>query len=349
MFNDEARSDPVEGEPQCPPLDGYESYEFWVRGAGELRTSHESTTFRAEAGAEYGILCDDSILQLSTGDSGVEEQDSLGRDDATAGDGSHRSADVDSNKPHVDDGMMEDDPWCGHPPSLGDIHRMVGARLGGECMEGLGIKERIFGRAKSKEYTPFKTLTEMLLFAFAAKHQISRVGMSDLFSILRHVDDVPGDTEGERPTFDVSDVPHEEEHFFSRLREYPPLFEIWTRNVVAKKSAGVGASAKVYGIPIAHIIESLLKSPSAMDEMRKNPGGAVLSKDEDERVGLGSEHLFSMATRPVDNARCNYMHGCLASSMPEYNTDGFILLSGRKVYISDTVMCDFERSRCRRD
>ena len=131
MFNDEARSDPVEGEPQCPPLDGYESYEFWAGGAGELRTSHESTTLRAEAGAEGGILCDDSISQLSTCYSGVEDQDSLGRDDATAGDGSHRSTDVDSNKPHVDDGMMEDDPWCGHPPSLGDIHRMVGARLGG--------------------------------------------------------------------------------------------------------------------------------------------------------------------------------------------------------------------------
>ena len=77
-----------------------------------------------------------------------------------------------------------------------------------------------------------------------------------------------------------------------------------------------------------------------MDEMRKNPGGAVLSKDEGERVGLCSEHLFSMATRPVDNARRNYMHGRLASSMPQYNSDGFISLSGRKVHISDTVMCD---------
>ena len=226
MFNDEARFYPVEGELQCSPLDGYESYEPWASGAGELRTSHESPTFHAEAGAEDGILCDNSISQLSTGESGVEELDSLGRDDATAGDGSHRSADVDSNKPHVDDGLMEGDPWCGHPPSLGDIHRMVGARLGGECMEGLGVKERIFGRAKSKEYTPFKTLTEMLLFVFAAKHQISRVGMSDLFSILRYVDDVPGDTEGEGATFDASDVPHEGEHFVSRLREYLPLFEV---------------------------------------------------------------------------------------------------------------------------
>ena len=170
MFNDETRSYPVEGEPQCPPLDGYESYKSWASGAGELRTSHDSPTFRAEVGAEDGILCDDSISQLSTGDSDVEKLDSLGRDDATAGDGSHRSADVDSNKPHVDGGMMEDDPWCGHPPSVGDIHRMVGARLGGECMEGLGVKERIFGSAKSKEYTPLKTLTETLLFVFAVKH-----------------------------------------------------------------------------------------------------------------------------------------------------------------------------------
>ena len=338
---DVASSYPAERELQCPPLDGYESYESWASGAGELRTSHESSTFHAEAGGEDVRSRDNSISQLPTSDSGVEERNRFGRDDATEGGGSHRSADVDGgNKPQVDDGMIEDNPRYGHPSSLGDIHRMVGARLGGECMEGLGIKERFFGRAKSKEYTPFKTLTKMLLFVFAVKHQISRVGISDLFSILRYVDEVPGDTEGEGATFDVADVPQDGEHFVSRLREYLPLFQVWTRNVVAKQSAGVGASAKVYDIPITHILESLLKSPSAMDEMRKNPGGAVLSKDEGEGVGLGSEHLFSMATRPVDNARRNYMHGRLASSMPQYNTDGFISLSGRKVYISDTVMCD---------
>ena len=338
---DVASSYPAERELQCPPLDGYENYDSWVSGAGELRTSHEPSTFRAEAGGEDDRFRDDSISQLPTSDSGVEERNSFGRDDATEGGGSHRSADVDGgNKPQVDGGMMEDNPRYGHPPSLGDIHRMVGARLGGECMEGLGIKERFFGRAKSKEYTPFKTLTEMLLFVFAVKHQISRVGISDLFSILRYVDEIPGDTEGEGATFDVTDVPQDGEHFVSRLREYLPLFEVWTRNVVAKQSAGVGAFAKVYDIPITHILESLLKSPSAMDEMRKNPGEVVLSKDEGEVVGLGSEHLFSMATRPVDNARRNYMHGRLASSMPQYNTDGFISLSGRKVYISDTVMCD---------
>ena len=338
---DVASSYPAERELQCPPLDGYENYESWASGACELRTSHESSTFRAEAGGEDDRFRDDSSSQPPTSDSGVEERNSFGRDDATEGGGSHRSADVDGgNKPQVDGGMMEDNPRYGHPPSLGDIHPMVGARLGGECMEGLGIKERFFGRAKSKEYTPFKTLTEMLLFVFAVKHQISRVGISDLFSILRYVDEIPGDTEGEGAAFDVTDVPQDGEHFVSRLREYLPLFEVWTRIVVAKQSAGVGAFAKVYDIPITHILESLLKSPSAMDEMRKNPGEAVLSKDEGEVVGLGSEHLFSMATRPVDNARRNYMHGRVASSMPQYNTDGFISLSGRNVYISNTVMCD---------
>ena len=61
-----------------------------------------------------------------------------------------------------------------------------------------------------------------------------------------------------------------------------------------------------------------------MDEMRKNPGGAVLSKDEGESVGFGSKYLFSMATRPVDNARRNYMNCRLTSSIPHDNTDGFI-------------------------
>ena len=148
---DVARSYPAERELQCPPLDGYESYESWASGAGGLRTSHKSSTFRAEAGGEDDRFRDDSISQLTTGCSGVEERNSFGRDDATEGDGSHRSADVDGgNKPQVDDGTMKDNPGYGHPPSLGDIHRMVGARLGGECMEDLGIKERFFGRAKRR-------------------------------------------------------------------------------------------------------------------------------------------------------------------------------------------------------
>ena len=65
---------------------------------------------------------------------------------------------------------MEDDPRSVRPPSFGDIRRMVRARLGGEYMEGLGVKERVLGRTKSKEYTPFKSLTEMLLFVFGVKH-----------------------------------------------------------------------------------------------------------------------------------------------------------------------------------
>ena len=207
----------------------------------------------------------------------MEEGDRFGSDDATEGDVSHRSADVDSNKAQVDDGVMGDDPGSGHPPSLGDIHRMVGARLGGERMEGLGVKEGVFGKAKSKKYTPFKTLIEMLIFVFAVKHHISRVGMSDLFSILRYVHEVPGDTEGEGAMFDVADVPHDGERFVSRLREYLPLFEVWVCNAVAKQSVSVGASAKVYDISITNAIESLLKLPSAIGEMRKNPGGVVLS------------------------------------------------------------------------
>jgi hypothetical protein len=82
-------------ELQYPPLDGYESYESWASGAGELRTSHESSSFRTQAGGEDDRFSDDSISQLpSTGDSGVEESKSFGRDNATEGDGSHRSADV---------------------------------------------------------------------------------------------------------------------------------------------------------------------------------------------------------------------------------------------------------------
>lgn len=119
---------------------------------------------------------------------------------------------------------------------------------------------------------------------------------------------------------------------------------MWVRNVPAKQSAGVGASAKVYDIPITHVLDHLLKSPSMMAEMRKHPGGEVLDGDKAEGVGLGSEHVFSVATRPIGNVRRNNMHGKLASSMPMYSSDGFISCAGTRLYIGDTVMCDFLQS-----
>lgn len=111
----------------------------------------------------------------------------------------------------------------GGTPWLGDLHRVVGAKLGGECVEGHEVKARNFPVKSVKPYRPFKNLTELLLFTLAVKHQLSRVAMTDLFSILRFVDGEEGDGAGEGTTFDVGDVPSSGEHFVSRLRQYLPL------------------------------------------------------------------------------------------------------------------------------
>ena len=164
--------------------------------------------------------------------------------------------------------------------------------------------------------------------------------MSDLFAILRFEDGKIGDGAGEGACFDVKDVPNNGEHFVSRLRCYLPLLEVWVRNVPSKRATGDGDTVKVYDIPITHILDHILKSPSAVGEMQANPGGAVVHQEKADSTGLGNEHVFAIATRPRGNARRNYMHGKLASSMPMFGSDGFIACSGRRVYVSDFVMCD---------
>ena len=74
----------------------------------------------------------------------------------------------------------------------------------------------------------------------------------------------------------MTDVPRDGEHFVSLLHEYLPLFEVWVRNVVTKQSAGVGASAKVYDIPITHVLDSFLKRTTSdgRDAQKSRWGGA---------------------------------------------------------------------------
>ena len=77
-----------------------------------------------------------------------------------------------------------------------------------------------------------------------------------------------------------------------------------------------------------------------MTEMTSHLGGDVLRGQQAADNALGSEHLFGIAIRPANNARRTYLHGRLASSMPWSTSDGFITPTGRRVYVSDTAMCD---------
>ena len=231
------------------------------------------------------------------------------------------------------------------PRWLHNLHRKVGEQLGARVMEGGRgkTKRRQFGK-KNQDYRPFKSVTELLLFVFGVKHQISGAGMKDLFDILRFVDGQPGDGAGEGRGFDRADVPNNGgEKFISRMREFLPLFEVWSRDTLGKpekKKSGGRATAKVFDIPITQVLAFLLKSRPHMEAIFANPGGAVVGKEEGEQIGLSSEHLLSIPTRPVRNARRNNMHGTLVQAMPQHNTDGFLSMAGTKLYVGDVAMCD---------
>lgn len=302
-------------------------------------------------------------LELESNNSG-DEDDSIGGDDVSSrgdtgfpGVGTHDadrgvkdagelSAIDDPQNPLLDSELPNE-----HDPAwLDNIHRIVGERLDGCIVEGGDgkVKQRQFGKKSDQYYRPFKNYTELGLMVFAVKHQQTQAAMTDLCDILTYKDGERGDGEGEGRGFNVADVPPNGKGFVARLREYLPLFEIWVREVKCKpankkRNPGGPATAKVYDIPITHVMAFLLKSKTAMEEMLENPGGAVVNRGEAVNIGLASEHVFSIPTEPTGGRRRNVMHGTLVRSMPHLNTDGFHGLAKTRLYVGDLVMCDLRQ------
>lgn len=328
--DDEDHDDPTQDI--AVDVGGYESFESWAGGDGSDDASGDEPDVEGahEGGSRGADGCHD---HSDDGDEGeTTASDSLPVHGAPLREPLHQH-----ELPADDDGK-----W------LHNIHRGVGSKLGGSIMEGGAGKTKIrqFGK-KNQDYRPFENLTTLLLMVFAVKHQISRAGMTDLFQILSFVDGEPGDGGGEGRRFETTHVPPNGEHFVSRQREYLPLFEVWVRDArckPSKQNPAASTSGKVYDIPITHVMAWLLKSPSAMEEMLANPGVAVVDKEEASKMGLASEHVFPLPTRPVGNARRNWMHGTLVQHLPHLNTDGFLTAARTKVYVGELVMCDLRQS-----
>lgn len=219
---------------------------------------------------------------------------------------------------------------------LGDTHRRLAEEWEATCIEGKNIKQPRFGRKDNRDYSPIKNIKVLLLYIFGFKHQLFRVAMSDLFSILRYHDGEEGDGAGEGRGFDFANIPSSGEHFMSRQRAYFPLLELWMRQVPLKN--GKLGTASVYDIPINLILESLFMSPPVMKEMEANPGGVVLRGDEASKNCFMNDQVTAMATRPPNNARRSFMHGRIAASMPLCNSDAILTRGGTPVYMSDFVM-----------
>lgn len=331
-----------EREEVCYNGDSYDEYlpfgEFDVDPESDIGREDES--FGGDdvyAGGDVPApVVEDGISEgISPHDGGEQDEEVAGELPVTGV--SQNPSPLDSELPNEDDAA-----W------LHNIHRIVGERLGGSVVDGgKGKVKRQFGEKADQYYRPFKHYTELGLMVFAVKHQISQAALTDLFAILHYKDGEPGDGEGEGRGFNTADVPSTGKGFVARMREYLPLFEVWARKVqckpsTKKKNPGGPTTADVYDIPKTHVMAFLLKSKTAMEEMLDNPGGVVLDREGGASIGLASEHVFSLPTKPRGGRRRNAMHGTLVRSMPHLNTDGFLGAAYTRLYVGDLVMCDLK-------
>lgn len=217
-------------------------------------------------------------------------------------------------------------------PYLEDLH----LAFGGSTFEGGDDKVKYREAARKSEYYPCKNPTELMLFVFIFKHQLSRAAATDLFKILKFVDGEAGDGKGEGRGFDVEHVPDNADHYIGRMREYFPLLPVVKREVPTKADGVRGA---VYDIPLNLQYARFLKSRRLMEEIDANPGGHVSRGDEASHNCLGSCQVVAGPTEPSDGMRRSLMHGDLARSSPFLGYDGVVCSAGRRVYIGEILIC----------
>lgn len=309
-------------DPRCQQGEGSGGEPHAARGGGSRSSGV------ADRGIDdYGNDDDDDDGGWAVGSGSIGEAYSGGVEE---GDNNMYEASVGSSESQVRSGGV-DGSQQSTPPVLEDIHK----HLGGEILEGGDANVRFNEKALRSDYYPYQSLTEMLMFVFVFKHQLSRVAVKDLFAMLRVRDGHDGDGAGNGQNFDVADVPRNEEHFVRRLRKYLPLLEVIHRTVPTKAD---GKTASVYDIPLNLQYARFLRSKIAMKEMQAHPGGRVLRGVEATTNRIGSDHVFAGPVERVGRARSTFMDGELSRRSPFFGFDGVLCRGGRRVYVGEIVM-----------
>jgi len=226
------------------------------------------------------------------------------------------------------------------PPFLWELADVV-AR--GRRVEG-GDNVRVNTKARGSNFYPFPSMTVLLLFVFTHTHRMSRQAIDDLFFILRYsytcdVDDSGSESgSDERSTcrefrFDPADVPESGEHFLSRTRRFLPLLDVFEDTVPSTE--GGGATAKVYSFPLPVILDRILRSAHAMEQLEAHATGHVLRGEEARRNRVAADHVFPVPTRlENDRKECN-LNGDIARGCGLYTADGVMGSSGNKLFPGD--------------
>lgn len=230
--------------------------------------------------------------------------------------------------------MEEDDD-----PALWNLHK----ELGGRTMEDDAGNIRVNTKAIKSRYYPFPSLAQLLIFAWAFKHQVSAAALDELLVTMAFVDGESGDGTGEGQGFEATDLPKHGCHFVSRMRKCLPMLEVIARSVPCK-GARAEETAEVFDVPIYLILNRLLRSSTRVAEMENIEGGAVFRGDSTRAHGNLCDHVFSGSERGLHEQRSCQMNGRLARRSP-YSYDGLAAQSGREVYVNDVVVCEIEQRR----
>ena len=155
------------------------------------------------------------------------------------------------------------------------------SRLWTEGEENLRFTEK----AINSEFCPFDCLTHALFAQIIRLLRLTRTDAGILGRCLRYKDK---DGNG----INAADVPTDTDHFLDKMRRRTPLARVWEHP--NKKSVSMAPST---------LVQRILESPGAFEDMLSNQQGKVLSEAEGKANQISSRHLTPIATKPRGGRR----------------------------------------------
>ena len=156
-------------------------------------------------------------------------------------------------------------------------------------------------------WCPFENLTVSLLTEIVRRMSLSRKHTRFLFRCLKYRDK---DGNGIKP----EDVPSDPDHFHARMRLRTPLARVWEH-----------PTRKAVSMAPNELLQRLLESPGAFEEMTQNQQGKVLSEAEEEANQIRDRHVTPIATLPHAGLREGILHGELAASSSLFGLQTIVL------------------------
>lgn len=200
-----------------------------------------------------------------------------------------------------DDELIE--PPLHEAPSLDSLEADVMRKKGFTLRDGGVENLRFTDEAIKSRYCPYETLTVAIFAEIIRRLSLTRREAGILGRCLRYVD-----KDGE--SIKAADVPTDTDHFHAKMRKRAPLERVWEHP--NKTSVTLAPSA---------LIQRVLESRGAFEEVIANQQGKVLSEAEGVANHVTSRHLTAIATKPRGRGREGTLHGDIAAGSCLFGLD----------------------------